>query len=132
LSKDRPKYSVNVIGGEDICLYKPGAPGRILGTIDRCGPDEVQALLSEAAEQFGGLPPPGSRMSAPKPGQRLPDMKAQTITLHERDKTALQYLGTAVVLQWSNLPQEVRKALLQQADSESSANQVLGGLSCEL
>jgi hypothetical protein len=37
--------------------------------------------------------------------------------LHERDKTALQYLGTAVVLQWSNLPQEVRKALLQQADS---------------
>jgi hypothetical protein len=32
------------------------------------------------------------------------DMKAQTISLHEGDKIALQYLGAAVVLQWSNLP----------------------------
>ena len=29
----------------------------------------------------------------------MPDLKAQTITLHEGDKTALQYLGAAVVLQ---------------------------------
>ena len=44
-------------------------------------------------------------------------MKAQTIILHEGDKAALQYLGAAVVLQWSNIPEDVRKALLQQADS---------------
>ena len=47
----------------------------------------------------------------------MPDMKAQTITLHEGDKTALQYLGAALVLQWSHLPEDVKKALLQQADS---------------
>jgi hypothetical protein len=45
------------------------------------------------------------------------DMKAQTIILHEGDKTALQYLGAAVVLQWSNIPEDVRKALLQQSES---------------
>jgi hypothetical protein len=49
-------------------------------------------------------------------------MKAQTIILHEGDKTALQYLGAAVVLQWSNIPEDLRKSLLQQADS-------VGGLS---
>ena len=42
----------------------------------------------------------------------MPDLKAQTITLHEGDKTALQYLGAAVVLQWSSLPDDVRKAIL--------------------
>ena len=47
----------------------------------------------------------------------MPDMKAQTIRLHEGDKIALQYLGAAVVLQWSNLPEDVRKSLLQQADA---------------
>jgi hypothetical protein len=47
----------------------------------------------------------------------MPDMKAQTLTLHEGDKTVLAYLGAAVVLQWSNLPEDVRKAILQQADS---------------
>jgi len=47
----------------------------------------------------------------------MPDLKAQTITLHEGDKTALQYLGAAVVLQWSSLPEDVRKALLLQADA---------------
>jgi hypothetical protein len=47
----------------------------------------------------------------------MPDMKAQTITLHDGDKVALEYIGAAVVLQWSNLPEDVRKALLQQADS---------------
>jgi hypothetical protein len=44
-------------------------------------------------------------------------MKAQTITLHDGDKAALQYLGAAVVLQWSNIPEGVRKVLVQQADS---------------
>jgi len=47
----------------------------------------------------------------------MPNMKAQTIILHEGDKSALAYLGAAVVLQWSNLPEDVRKSLLQQADS---------------
>ena len=47
----------------------------------------------------------------------MADMKAQTIILHEGDKTALQYIGAAVVLQWSNLPEDVRKSLLQQADA---------------
>jgi hypothetical protein len=47
----------------------------------------------------------------------MPDMKAQTVVLHEGDRTALQYLGAAVVLQWSNLPEPVRRSLLQQADS---------------
>jgi hypothetical protein len=36
----------------------------------------------------------------------MPDMKPQTIILHEGDKTALQYLGAAVVLQWSNIPED--------------------------
>ncbi|MEA2949976.1 MAG: hypothetical protein QOI40_5306 [Alphaproteobacteria bacterium] len=47
----------------------------------------------------------------------MPAMKAQTITLHDGDKAALQYLGAAVVLQWSNIPEDVRKVLVQQADS---------------
>jgi hypothetical protein len=47
----------------------------------------------------------------------MSDMKPQTLVLHEGDKAALQYLGAAVVLQWSNLPADVRKNLLQQADS---------------
>jgi hypothetical protein len=47
----------------------------------------------------------------------MPDMKAQTIILHEGDKSALQYLGAAVVLQWSNIPEDVRKSLLQQSES---------------
>ena len=47
----------------------------------------------------------------------MASMKAQTIVLHEGDKAALQYLGAAVVLQWSKLPEDVCKALLQQADS---------------
>ena len=47
----------------------------------------------------------------------MPAMKSQTITLLDGGKTALQYLGAAVVLQWSNMPEDVRKGLLQQADS---------------
>jgi hypothetical protein len=49
--------------------------------------------------------------------QHMPDMKAQSLTLREGDKTVLEYLGAAVVLQWSSLPEEIRKSLLQQADS---------------
>jgi hypothetical protein len=56
-------------------------------------------------------------MSTTTQEQPVPDMKAQTIILHEGDKTALQYLGAAVVLQWSNIPEDVRKSLLQQSDS---------------
>jgi hypothetical protein len=47
----------------------------------------------------------------------MPDMKGQTVILREGDRTALQYLGAAVLLQWSSLPEGVRKSLLQQADS---------------
>ena len=50
-----PKYSVNVLGGQNVWLYKPGAPGRDLGTLDRCGPDAIQTLLQDAAEEFGGM-----------------------------------------------------------------------------
>jgi hypothetical protein len=73
----------------------------------------------EPARNFGTLscPPFVSCVSTAKPGAAMPDMKAQTIILHEGDKTALQYLGAAVVLQWSNIPEDVRKALLQQSES---------------
>jgi hypothetical protein len=50
-----PKYSVNVLGGQNVWLYKPGAPGRDLGILDRCGPDAIQTLLQDAAEEFGGM-----------------------------------------------------------------------------
>jgi hypothetical protein len=50
-----PKYSVNVLGGKNVWLYKPGAPGRDLGTLDRCGPDAIQTLLQDAAQEFGGM-----------------------------------------------------------------------------
>lgn len=47
----------------------------------------------------------------------MAEMKAQILTLHEGDRTALEYLGAAVVLQWSTLPEDVRKSLLRQADA---------------
>ena len=50
-----PKYSINVLGGQHVWLYKPGAPGRDLGTIDRCGPDAIQTLLQDAAEELGRM-----------------------------------------------------------------------------
>jgi hypothetical protein len=50
-----PKYSINVLGGQNVWLYKPDAPGRDLGTVDRCGPDEIQTLLEDAAEEFGRM-----------------------------------------------------------------------------
>lgn len=44
-------------------------------------------------------------------------MKPQTIHLQEGDQIILQYLGAAVVLQWANLPETARQAVLQQASS---------------
>ncbi len=34
---------------------QPGAPGRDLGILDRCGPDAIQTLLQDAAEEFGRM-----------------------------------------------------------------------------
>jgi hypothetical protein len=42
-----------VLGGRNVWLYKHGAPGKELGTIDRCGSAEIRARLLEAAEEFG-------------------------------------------------------------------------------
>jgi hypothetical protein len=50
-----PKYSINILGGHSVWLYKAGGPGRDLGSIDRCGPDEIQTLLQDAAAEFGRL-----------------------------------------------------------------------------
>jgi hypothetical protein len=48
-----PKYSINVIGGKTVWLYRPGVPGHILGTLDQCGPEAIQELLGKAAGEFG-------------------------------------------------------------------------------
>jgi hypothetical protein len=48
-----PKYSINVLGGQNVWLYKPGAPGRDLGNVDRYGLEEIELLLQDAAEEFG-------------------------------------------------------------------------------
>ena len=48
-----PKYSINVLGGQNVWLYKPGVPGRDLGNVDRYGLDEIEMLLQDAAEEFG-------------------------------------------------------------------------------
>lgn len=53
-SYDGPKYSFNVVQ-RDIMLYKTGAAGRSLGTIGSVGPDELRALLRQAAEEYGAL-----------------------------------------------------------------------------
>jgi hypothetical protein len=50
-----PKHSINILGGQSVWLFKAGGPGRELGTIDRCGSDEIQILLQNAAEEFGRL-----------------------------------------------------------------------------
>jgi hypothetical protein len=47
----------------------------------------------------------------------IESMKPQTIHLQEGDQITLQYLGAAVVLQWTNLPETARQAVLQQANS---------------
>jgi hypothetical protein len=49
-----PKYSINV-RGHKVWLYKTNAPGRDLGNIDQCGPDRIQTLLKDAAEEFGEM-----------------------------------------------------------------------------
>lgn len=53
-SYDGPKYSFNVID-RDIMLYKPGVPGRSLGSIDSFGAEQMNTLLREAAEEYGTM-----------------------------------------------------------------------------
>jgi hypothetical protein len=48
-----PRHSINVIGGDTVWLYRPGAPGRVLGAIEQCDGKEIQDLLQMAAEEFG-------------------------------------------------------------------------------
>jgi len=48
-----PRYSINVIGGQTVWLYKPGVPGHVLGTLEQCGLDAIGELLRRAAEEFG-------------------------------------------------------------------------------
>jgi hypothetical protein len=47
------RYSINVIDGQSVWLYKPGEPGRALGTVGECDADLVGDLLRGAAEEFG-------------------------------------------------------------------------------
>lgn len=51
-SYDGPKYSFNVID-RDIMLYKPGASGRLLGSVDNFGREQLNDLLRQAAEEYG-------------------------------------------------------------------------------
>jgi hypothetical protein len=53
-SYDGPKYSINVVD-RDIMLYKPGASGRSLGSIDNFGPEQMNELLRAAAEEYGTM-----------------------------------------------------------------------------
>jgi hypothetical protein len=46
----------------------------------------------------------------------------RTIKMEKNDEITLQYLGAAVVLQWTRLPQDMQKSILQQAAA-------VGGLS---
>jgi hypothetical protein len=50
-----PKHSLNVIDGETVWLYKTGAQGRRLGDVGDLTLDQVEALLREAAEEFGKI-----------------------------------------------------------------------------
>jgi hypothetical protein len=50
-----PRYSINVIGGSEIQLYKQGISGTQLGTIDHYRGPETDKLLLEAAEEYGRL-----------------------------------------------------------------------------
>jgi hypothetical protein len=47
-----PKYSLNVIDRK-VWLYKAGAPGRVLGNLEACGSEVVEAFLRDAAKEFG-------------------------------------------------------------------------------
>ena len=53
--REGPKYSINVLGGHEVWLYKAGAPGRILGTTGNLGNDQIRKLLCGAAKEFGAL-----------------------------------------------------------------------------
>jgi hypothetical protein len=43
-----------VIDGS-IWLYKTGAPGRILGTIEHFGTGDIEKVLHDATEEFGRM-----------------------------------------------------------------------------
>lgn len=49
-----PKYSINVID-RSIWLYKTGAPGRILGTVEQFGAGDIETVLRDATEEFGRI-----------------------------------------------------------------------------
>lgn len=48
---------------------------------------------------------------------QAPNMTAQVLHLCAGDDLVLQYLGAAVVLQWSSLPELLKNSILQQANS---------------
>ena len=50
-----PKYSINVLGGKMSGCTSPVRRGGISAPLDRCGPDAIQTLLQDAAEEFGGM-----------------------------------------------------------------------------
>jgi hypothetical protein len=55
--QEGPKYSINVLGGREVWLYKAGSPGRVLGTTDNWGDDQLRNLLCGAAKEFGAPMP---------------------------------------------------------------------------
>jgi hypothetical protein len=56
-------------------------------------------------------------ISTMQSNHEAPSMAAQVLHLRPGDETALQYLGAAVVLQWTSLPETLRHSILQQAHS---------------
>ena len=47
----------------------------------------------------------------------MTNLMPQTLQLQPGDENVLKYLGVAVVLQWHDLPADVRASLLRQADA---------------
>ena len=45
----------------------------------------------------------------------MPDVKAVMLKYTDQDEALIRRLGSAVVTQWANLPQDVRDRILQQA-----------------
>jgi hypothetical protein len=46
------KYSLNVVDRK-VWLYKEGVPGRMLGDVESCRSEVIEALMREAAKEFG-------------------------------------------------------------------------------
>lgn len=59
--------------------------------------------------------PEDTRPSDPKPKSK-PNLARQTIRLAPGDDAVLQYLGTALILQWHNLPADIQQTIRQQAE----------------